>query len=92
MTIPTFKLSEDSQTEGYAIDTNSILRIQSVLFDQHVLEFPAFLTDMSQTFTSTWNSYEFVCNFRELSKTIAGIKLSSQEQFKDLAQLNQNGK
>ena len=56
MTIPTFKLSEDSQTEGYAIDTNSILRIQSVLFDQHVLEFPAFLTDMSQTFTSTWNS------------------------------------
>ena len=56
MGIPTFKLSGHEATRTYARNTSSILRIESVLFNNHFLEFPAFLTDMSQTFTSTWNS------------------------------------
>ena len=56
MAIPTFKLSTDNTAESYAKSTASFLRIESALFDNHVLEFLAYLTDMSQTFTSTWNT------------------------------------
>lgn len=41
---------------NYAASTNSILEITSVLFTNHTVQFLAYLTDISQTFTSTWNS------------------------------------
>jgi len=56
MGIPTFKLSTDVAARTYANNTGSKLIIKSELFDTHKLEFLAYLTDMSQTFTSTWNS------------------------------------
>ena len=56
MTIPSCPLSTDIIATGYANATGSKLIITSMLFDKHQLEFLAFLTDMSQTFASTWNS------------------------------------
>jgi len=49
-------LTYDDKAKGYATATGSKLIITSMLFDKHQLEFLAFLTDMSQTFASTWNS------------------------------------
>jgi hypothetical protein len=48
--------SKDSKASQYAGGTNSILEITSMLFSGRTIKFLAFLTDMSQTFTSTWNS------------------------------------
>lgn len=56
MAIPTYKLSNNNMAANYAASTNSILEITSVLFTNHTVQFLAYLTDISQTFTSTWNS------------------------------------
>jgi len=56
MGIPTFKLSTDTTATNYANSTGSKLIIKSELFDNHKLEFLAYLTDMSQNFASTWNT------------------------------------
>ena len=51
--MPTFNLSDS--VESYISSTNAKLSIKSVVTNT-VVEFPAFLTDFSQTFDATWNS------------------------------------
>lgn len=51
--MPTFNLSD--AVENYITSTNAKLTIKSVVTDTKV-EFPAFLTDFSQTFDATWNT------------------------------------
>jgi len=51
--MPTFNLSDS--VESYISDTNAKLSIKSVVTNK-VVEFPAFLTDFSQTFDATWNT------------------------------------
>lgn len=51
--MPTFNLSDS--VESYISSTNAKLSIKSVVTNT-VVEFPAFLTDFSQTFDATWNT------------------------------------
>jgi len=51
--MPTFNLSDAVET--YIKNTNAKLTIKSVVTNTKV-EFPAFLTDFSQTFDATWNT------------------------------------
>ena len=51
--MPEFNLSDSVET--YITNTNAKLTIKSVVTDLTV-EFPAFLTDFSQTFDATWNT------------------------------------
>jgi hypothetical protein len=51
--MPTFNLSDS--VESYIRSTNAKLSIKSVVTNT-VVEFPAFLTDFSQTFDATWNT------------------------------------
>jgi hypothetical protein len=56
MTVPKLPLSTIGSISGYAGGKEARLIISSVLFDGHTVEFPAFLTDMANNFTSTWNT------------------------------------
>jgi len=56
MAIPTLPVSLDSELREYAQKTGSKLIVSSVLFDDHIVEFLPFITDLSQTFNSTWNT------------------------------------
>jgi len=54
VTCPTYKLSQDAHLKSYAEATNSILEIKSMLFQGHIVQFLAMLTDLSYSFDSTW--------------------------------------
>ena len=56
MAIPKLPVSNNSELKIYAQETESELIISSVLFDDHVIKFLPFITDLSQTFNSTWNT------------------------------------
>lgn len=56
--MPTLNLSDVTSVQTYATNTNAILKIKSVSVTDSEVEFPAFLTDFSQTFDATWNSEE----------------------------------
>jgi len=53
--MPTLNLSDGKTISGYVRATNAQLQIMSVP-TQFLLQFPAFLTDFSQTFDATWNT------------------------------------
>ena len=55
--MPTLNLSDGKTISGYVGATNAQLQIMSVP-TQFLLQFPAFLTDFSQTFDATWNTEE----------------------------------
>ena len=55
MHFPNLNLSDVNSVKEYANNTGAILKIKSVVTDRGV-EFPAFLTDFSQTFDATWNT------------------------------------
>ena len=52
----TLNLSDVISVQNYANSTNAILKIKSITVTNSEVEFPAFLTDFSQTFDATWNS------------------------------------
>jgi hypothetical protein len=54
--MPTLNLSDVISVQNYADSTNAILKIKSITVTNSEVEFPAFLTDFSQTFDATWNS------------------------------------
>lgn len=53
--MPTLNLSDTDTVNSYSNNTNAILTINSVVTSLTV-SFPAFLTDFSQTFDSSWNT------------------------------------
>ena len=58
--MPTYNISDSplsTNVKEYIKNTNSKLTIKSVVTDSSV-EFPAFLTDFSQTFDASWNTEE----------------------------------
>jgi hypothetical protein len=55
--MPTLNLSDGKTISGYVGATNAQLQIMSVP-TQFLLQFPAFLTDFSQTFDAKWNTEE----------------------------------
>lgn len=57
MAAPKINISDVTSVNQYAGATGAILTIKSVVTSTSV-EFPAFLTDFSQTFDATWNTEE----------------------------------
>ena len=55
--MPTYNISDTPSVNNYANNTNAILKIKSVVTNK-VVNFPAFLTDFSQTFDAKWNTEE----------------------------------
>ena len=58
--MPTYNISNSpisKNVKEYINNTNSVLTIKSVVTSNYV-QFPAFLTDFSQTFDATWNTEE----------------------------------
>ena len=58
--MPTYNISNSPISKivkEYINNTNSVLTIKSVVTSNYV-QFPAFLTDFSQTFDATWNTEE----------------------------------
>lgn len=53
----TLNISDTPTVNNYANNTNAILKIKSVVTN-NVVNFPAFLTDFSQTFDTKWNTEE----------------------------------
>jgi hypothetical protein len=53
----TLNISDTPTVNNYANNTNAILKIKSVVTN-NVVNFPAFLTDFSQTFDAKWNTEE----------------------------------
>ena len=54
----TFNISDNTTMTGYIKETNAKLKITSVPRSDRTIEFPAFLTDFSQTFDAKWNTEE----------------------------------
>ena len=52
----TFNYSDNNLVEQYTNRTQAVLAINSAVNAELSVEFPAFLTDFSQTFDATWNS------------------------------------
>ena len=52
----TFNYSDNNLVEQYTKRTQAVLAINSAVNAELSVEFPAFLTDFSQTFDATWNS------------------------------------
>jgi len=52
-----FTTSKDG-SGTYATSTGAVLKIESILGDDRIVEFKAFLTTLNQNFNSTWNSEE----------------------------------
>jgi hypothetical protein len=73
---PNYNLSDVTSVTNYASKTQAILKINSVVTDLH-LEFPAFLTDFSQNFDSTWNTEDVfgrmdpIATFQSTKRTIS---------------------
>lgn len=73
---PNYNLSDVISVTNYASKTQAILKINSVVTDLH-LEFPAFLTDFSQQFDSTWNTEDVfgrmdpIATFQSTKRTIS---------------------
>jgi hypothetical protein len=55
--MPTYNISDTPSVNNYSNNTNAILKIKSVVTN-NVVNFPAFLTDFSQTFDAKWNTEE----------------------------------
>ena len=53
----TYNVSDNSKLVDYINNTNAKLKIMSVP-TQMIIEFPAFITDFSQTFDAKWNTEE----------------------------------
>lgn len=76
MTTPKLNLSDTISVTNYANNTQAILHIYSVVSDLEV-RFPAFLTDFSQTFDSTWNTEDVfgrmdpIATFQNTKRTIS---------------------
>jgi hypothetical protein len=52
-----FTTSKDG-SGAYATSTGAVLKIESILGENRIVEFKAFLTTLNQNFNSTWNSEE----------------------------------
>ena len=57
MPVPKLHISDNATVRDLAQNSNAILKIKSAVSDIYV-QFPAFLTDFSQTFDATWNTEE----------------------------------
>ena len=53
--MPTLKISQNANIDTYANNINARLVIQSMINGDHIV-LPAFVTDLSQTFSSNWNT------------------------------------
>jgi calcineurin-like phosphoesterase len=57
MAFPKQNFSTSKDGSGtYATTSGAVLKIESVIGDNRIVEFKAFLTTLNQNFSSTWNS------------------------------------
>ena len=77
MAFPTVIFNTHDGSHAHAESVGAILTIESVLGDDRKVEFIAFLTDMVQTFNSTWNSEDVygrndpIATFQGTKRTIS---------------------
>jgi len=102
MPFPKVDLSVDPTLKTYASNGDSVLQIKSMLFNDAIVEFLGFMTDMSQTFDSTWNTEQVfgrndpIAIFQGTKRTVsitfqavAGTVLEAQNNLTKIDQLAQ---
>ena len=78
MSFPKQNFTTSTDGSGtYATTTGAFLKIESILGENHIVEFKAFLTTLNQNFNSTWNTEEVfgrndpIATFQNTKRTIS---------------------
>ena len=77
MSFPKQNFTSTDNSGTYAVKSGAVLKIESILGEDHIVEFRAFLTNFNQSFSSTWNTEEVfgrndpIATFQNTKRTIS---------------------